>query len=224
MIATPLLKLLLKISDLTALASPLPVIIPAALAGAFNYWRKGLVRWTEVRWALMGGFPALFIGALLTTVFASYWLMLLTGIFVVLVGISMVKSVKTPIIAKSKAKQHRKLLLIGAVSGFFGGLLAIGGGIILIPAVMIFLGYSMHQAAALSLIYVAILAIPGTLIHLLLGNIDVNLAINLSLGVIPASYLGSTIALRIPSGKLKKIFGIMLILFGAYFIFMQLSI
>lgn len=217
-ISTPILKTIFSLPNLVALASPLPVTIPTALAGIYAYWKKGFIHKKITVAVIAGGLPATIIGAYLTKYINSNWLMLLTGLFVVLTGFRLFKkSVK-----KASLQNNRSILLksilIGIFAGLFSGLLAIGGGIILIPAFILFLGLSMQESAAISLLCVACFAIPGTIVHWYLHHIDWFLVLCLSIGVIPAGYLGSYTAIKLKSSHLQKIFSIFLILFGIYFI------
>lgn len=219
-ITTPILKLFFGIPEFIALASPLPVTIPTAISGVYGYWRKGITHKKTALFAIMGGLPATIVGALLTKVINSKWLMLLTGILVVLIGISFFRNNKHKIPECIKnCHENLKALLIGIVAGLFSGLLAVGGGFILVPAFVIILGLSMQEAAATSLLCVACYAIPGTIVHWQLNHIDWNLVLNLSIGVIPSSYLGAHVASFAKSKLLQRIFSLILIIFGVYFIF-----
>lgn len=93
------------------------------------------------------------------------------------------------------------LLLIGISVGFFSGLLANEGGFLQVPAFILLLGLSMHKAAGTSLVCIAGFAIPGTITHWLLGHIDPILMISLGVAVIPASYVGARVALRLKGSQ-----------------------
>lgn len=220
-IGTPVLKVFFGIPDLIALASPLPVTIPTAISGVYGHFRHGKVDKKLAIMTIITGLPATVIGAYCTKFINSHWLMILTGMFVTLTGIRLLGGN----IEKSTFNKYLSVYsmagLIGVVAGFFSGLLAIGGGIILIPAFILILGLTMQEAAGISLLCVAAFAIPGTLVHWGLNHIDWHLVLGLSIGVIPASYLGSKVCLTVKSCLLQKVFSVFLILFGIYFIFRQ---
>lgn len=183
-LSTPALKLLFPLPDLVALASPLPVTIPTALSGAYSYWRRGLVRRDVLLWTTIGGLPGVILGALGTRVVAVSWLMGLTGLFVVLIGLRLLTRVRSDAVPAAPWTRRRVVLAvtIGAAVGILSGLLANGGGFLMVPAFVLFLGLSMSEAAATSLVAVAIFAIPGTLVHWWLGHIDWLLVGALSVG------------------------------------------
>lgn len=219
-ISTPILKLFFGIPELIALASPLPVTIPTAIAGVYGHWKKGITHKKTALFAIIGGLPATILGAFLTKIINSKWLMMLTGILVVMIGLSFFRNNQHRIPECIKnCHEHLKAFLIGIVAGIFSGLLAVGGGFILVPAFVVIMGLSMQEAAATSLLCVACYAVPGTFVHWQLNHIDWNLVMNLSIGVIPASYFGAHVASFAKSNVLQRIFSLILIIFGIYFIF-----
>lgn len=223
-ISTPILRMLFAIPALIALASPLPVTIPTAVAGSYTYWRKGLVRKEIVLWTALGGVPGVVLGALGTRIVAVQWLMILTGLFVVISGIQLIRKDSRSCVAHPKIKQFNTMaLLIGFVVGIFSGLLGNGGGLLLVPAFILLLGLTPYEATSSSLACVAFYALPGTLVHWRLGHIDWMLTLGLSIGVIPASYLGSKLGLMVCEQRIKTAFGYFLTAFGADFIFTQLG-
>jgi len=224
-ISTPVLKIIFGIPDLIAIASPLPVIIPTAIGGIWGYWQKKMINLKIAFIAIICGLPATIAGAYLTKIIDSFWLMLLTGFLVIHLGIRLFLG-KDLINSrfKSDSSVFIKAGLIGLLSGFLSGLLAIGGGIILIPGFILILGLSMQEAISTSLFCIAFFALPATIVHSCLGHINWHIVLNLSIGVIPASYLGSKAGIALGSKFIRPAFSIFLILFGIYFILKQVNI
>ncbi|MHB9145268.1 MAG: sulfite exporter TauE/SafE family protein [Symbiobacteriia bacterium] len=219
-IGTPILNMLFHVPDLIALASPLPVTIPTAVSSAYSYWRKGLVRKDVALWASLAGLPGVVLGALGTRVITGPGLMVLTGVFVLIVGGRLLVRDR-PAKAGGAASRFSVPVLsgsIGLVVGLLSGLLANGGGFLLVPAFILLLGMSMQEAASTSLVCVAFYAVPGTLVHWWLGNINWLLAFALSVGVIPAGYLGSRVGLAVRGDRTRVAFGLFLSVFGVDFI------
>ena len=222
LIGTPILKIFFSLPDLIALATPLPTVIPTAISGAVGYAKKDLINTTIAKGVVLGGLPFTVVGALLTTVISGRWLMILTGLFIIFIWLRLIKNNKnTPPAFVKKIPTFVLAVLIGSISGFLSGLLAVGGGIVIMPAFLLFFGLSMQEAAATSLFCIAFLAIPGTIVHWLLGNIDWHLVINLCAGMIPASFVGAKIAISLKSRQLELLFSVFMLIFGLYFIFKQ---
>lgn len=224
-ITTPVLKVVFGLPSLIALATPLPVTIPAALAGVYGYLKRDLVNKKVAFYVVSAGLPATIIGALATKLVSGTWLMVMTGVFVIIVGIRLFYNSKLKETPQSKQIPIVVFsILTGLATGFCSGLLAIGGGIIMIPAFLLIFGMTIQEAIATSLFSIIFFAIPGTLVHWHLHHIDWLLVLNISIGVIPASYLGAKVAMQIKSQKLLMFFSIFLIAFGVYFILSQASV
>jgi uncharacterized membrane protein YfcA len=107
-------------------------------------------------------------------------------------------------------------LLIGLAAGMLSGLVGVGGGIIMVPALVFFMNYTQHQAQGSSL---AVLTLPVVIIASIsyyyqcqkLGTpIDLKVVGLLAVGFLVGGYFGSKIALAVNQDVLKKIFAIIL--------------
>ena len=98
------------------------------------------------------------------------------------------------------------LLLVGLAAGFLSGLIGIGGGIIIVPALVIFLGFSQKLAQGTSL---GILLLPVGILAVLQyykqGYLNVNYVAIVSIAFVLGGFLGSKLALSISDEKMKKI-------------------
>lgn len=107
------------------------------------------------------------------------------------------------------------LLTVGLAAGILGGMMGVGGGIIVIPALMFFLGLSQKEANATS---VAFMLAPTGLLAFLnyykAGFVNIKYAAILAIAFFVGAYFGSAWAIKMPVETLKKIFGIFLLLVG----------
>jgi len=112
------------------------------------------------------------------------------------------------------------LLTIGLISGIVGGLFGIGGGIIIIPALIFIMGLSQHNAQGTSL---AVLLLPigilGVINYHKAGYVNYQYAALLVIAFVVGSYFGSKIAVNISAEYLKKAFGVLLLIFAVKMIF-----
>lgn len=108
------------------------------------------------------------------------------------------------------------LIVIGLLAGFLSGLIGVGGGIIMVPLFLLFLGLTQHQAQGLSL---AVLLPPVTFMAVYnyhqAGAIDWRFALIVSAVFIVGGFIGSKVALSIDQQTLKKVFGGILLLIAA---------
>ena len=106
-------------------------------------------------------------------------------------------------------------IAIGIASGVISGL-GIGGGTLLIPALVILVGMAQQEAQHINLIYFIPTAIMAIVTHLKQGNIMKKEAVSLALWGLPAAALGAFIAIRLDASLLKRGFGLFLLVMGVY--------
>jgi len=104
------------------------------------------------------------------------------------------------------------VVLTGVGAGLFSGLLGVGGGTIIVPALVLILGFSQHMAQGVSLAVIIPTAIMGAYGYSLRGRLNRDLGVKLACGSVIGVFLGSRIACSLPQGDLKKIFGIFVII------------
>ena len=112
------------------------------------------------------------------------------------------------------------VIFIGFLAGVIGGM-GIGGGTILIPSLVFFLGVRQQVAQSVNLISFIPTALVAILIHLRHKNIEKKLVLKMILLGVLGALTGSLIAVNIDPWLLKKIFGGFLFIMGAYEIFSQ---
>ena len=112
------------------------------------------------------------------------------------------------------------LIMIGLMAGVFGGMFGVGGAIIMVPALVYFLGVDQHMAQGTS---VAIMLPPIGLFaaynYYKAGQVNIWYAVIIAFAFLAGGYFGSKIALALPENLMKKIFGILLLLVALRIIF-----
>ena len=115
---------------------------------------------------------------------------------------------------------HVVYVLLGVVAGIFSGMFGIGGGIILIPALVYIFGLTQHQAQGTTL---ALMLPPIGLLaawtYYKQGYINIPTALFICLGFFIGGFFGAKIAVHIPDAMLRKFFGIFLLLISIHMIF-----
>lgn len=109
-------------------------------------------------------------------------------------------------------KNNFKALLVGGAGGICAGLIGIGGGIVMVPCMVNFLGFSQYAAHATSLAAIAPLAVLSAIVYNSYGNLDLFLAMLFALGGMIGAYLGSSLMPYINPNILKRILAILCIL------------
>jgi uncharacterized membrane protein YfcA len=97
-------------------------------------------------------------------------------------------------------------LIIGLIAGSIAGIVGVGGGFIIVPVCVAFLGFPLKKAAGTSLVAIAIIAIPGIISHALLGHIYWLYGLAVIVGTIPGAQLGSWLIARLPERPMRFAF------------------
>lgn len=112
------------------------------------------------------------------------------------------------------------LLFIGVCAGFLSGMVGIGGGIVIVPMLVYFLGFEQHTAQGTTLfMFLFPIGILGVMNYYKAGHIDMKSAAVICTTFIIGSYFGSKAALTIDKDTIKRIFGIIFFLISLKMIF-----
>jgi uncharacterized protein len=114
------------------------------------------------------------------------------------------------------------IILIGVAAGMLSGLVGIGGGLVIVPALVYFLGFSQHTAQGTSLALILLpVGIFAVIFYYKQGHVDIKVVWLLAVGFIIGSALGSKVALSLPQETVKKIFAVLMILIAVKMLFLD---
>lgn len=226
-VTTPAIRLILKAPALVAVGTPLPVIIPGALTGAWTYLRRDLVDVRAATTVGVVGSIASIVGAWLSKLAGGSAVMLATAALIVYVAAD------TAVWAAKKSRGHHgqrpaapavpRVATIGLAAGLYSGFLGLGGGFVIVPLLTRWLGFDMKRAVGTSLLSVAILAIPGSVAHYLLGHIDPKIALGLAVGVVPGAAVGSRLTVLARETAVRYAFAVMLVCVAVWLVLGELG-
>lgn len=214
-ITTPAVNVLLGGTAIQAIATPLPVIFPTSLVGAFTYARAGEVSFRAARWAVGPGAVGAVAGALLTEHVNAHLLLLVTSAIIGWTAAQLIRGRTSEVAWELGTTPVWKHASIGLVAGFVSGLLGVGGGIVMVPAFTVLVGMPLKRALGTSLVVIAALVVPGTLVHAWLRHIDWTIFLALTLGVVPGARLGARLALGAREHVLRMAVGAFLLAVAA---------
>ncbi|MFN6116903.1 MAG: TSUP family transporter [Flavobacteriales bacterium] len=105
------------------------------------------------------------------------------------------------------------LALVGLFAGVLSGFVGIGGGVVMVPALVMLLGYSQHQAQGTSL---AVLVLPVVALavrnYYKAGMIDPKMVAVIAVAFVVGGYFGSKWSLALPTETVKRVFGVLMLL------------
>ena len=211
------------IATRVALGTSLAVILPTALSGCHGHACRGVVLWRPGIALGLSGLLGAFLGGTIAAHAPADLLQRFFGLVVLLGGVRMLFSrrigAKESCLNGGDLKgSNPQYFVFGSAVGIVSGLSGIGGGVILIPAMVIAMGFGMHQAVGTSSIAIAIISVGGILSYAVnglgvagrppysLGYIDLFQWALLAGSSIFMARAGVRVAHRIPAERLTYIF------------------
>jgi len=238
-LTVPVLVYLMHINPLLATTSSLFIVGTTSLVGGLRSYTKRLV---DFRAVTEFGIPSIFsifvtrhylLPAIPDHLFSVGRMNVSKEVFLMVVfAILMIAASATMILNKDEgrsgfnnAERENKtlpLILLGLLIGVITGLLGAGGGFMIIPSLVLFLRIPMKTAVGTSLLIIAINSLFGFLFSLKQFEYNWTILIVFTLLAISGIFIGSRLADRIPSVKLKKGFGWFVLIMGIYVIAREL--
>lgn len=196
----------------------LGVVFLNAASGSWAYVKMKRVDIKSALIFALATLPGAIIGAFLTSFISRNIFNIILGCLLILVSVFLLINphYRTETQVKKMKWTHRSLvdnkgehytysfnirtgIMISFFVGFLSSLLGIGGGIIHVPALTIFLNFPVHVATATSHFILAVMALAGTIVHIAQGNLNHNWGMMLSIGfgVILGAQMGAYVSHRV---------------------------
>lgn len=238
-IIVPVLIVFLGFTTVEATSTSLAALLmPVGVFAAIAYYRKNLLDRRGSIWIALGllGTSAVgAMGALEIDRLDPDLMKQIYGVFLLIMGWRFMEPRKAywewwGITAQTsqappltKAKDHPqwyKLLLIGLVAGVFSGLFGIGGGVVIVPALVVWLGYEQKLAVGTSLGALLMpVGLPGVVVFARDGVLDLPVAAGVAAGLVVGAFFGARIALNLSSAQITRLYGVFLFVNAIRFIF-----
>ena len=221
-LTVPLLVYLVGQPEKVAIAGSLAVVGGIALAGAIPSALRGGVEWRSVGWFGVPGMLGTVLGAHLSRWIAGDVQLLL---FAAVMGVAAWRMTRSaPATTTVAAPRSRAWIVVDGLGvGLLTGLVGVGGGFMIVPALVLLGGLPMHRAIATSLWIIALNAFSGLGKHLFVLD-AAGLALDWPLlglftgvGAI-GSVVGQKLASRLPQGLLRRGFAALLVVMGLYIV------
>ena len=223
-ITVPVLVYLVGEPEKLAIAESLGIVTLISLVGAIPFAIKRLVDWRSVLFFGVPGMFGAYGGAYLSTYMSgSAQLLLFAGVMLVAAAMMFRKSVP-PVSGKRLAAW--KVVVEGLMVGVLTGLVGVGGGFLIVPALVLFGGLSMHRAVGTSLAIIALKSISGFYKYVDLleaSGQPVNWDLVLLFGAIgiAGSFLGREVGQHLSQERLKKGFAVFLVFVGIFILWQK---
>jgi uncharacterized protein len=208
-----------------AIVMSLPVVGGASLVGATRHAMLGNV---SLRVALPFGAAAMvgaFVGAKLAYLISGTTQLVLLALVMLAAAISMLRNAKLPEHAiGAPDRPTLGLLAIGVAGGMLTGIVGVGGGFLIVPALVVLGGVPMRQAVGTSLVVIAMNTLAGYAGYH--GTVDVPWLMVLQFGGVAALgiLIGSVLLKRVPQQMLKRAFAVLLLFIGVLILWQNRSL
>lgn len=161
-LTVPMLVYVLRLDAHIAVATSLVIVGINALAGAGMHWREQHVRLKQALLFGAYGIPAAFVGARLSRFLSGPMLLVLFALLMLVIAALMLRGGAKPA-GQGGAAAWWRVMLGGLGVGFLTGFLGVGGGFLIVPALVLLLGMEMPDAVGSSLVVIAINSAAGLL-------------------------------------------------------------
>jgi uncharacterized protein len=223
-LTVPVLVYLVQEPQKLAIAESLAIVGGISLIGALPYAFKRLIHWKSVLWFGIPGVAGTYLGA-----YFSQWLigamqLLLFALIMLTAAYSMWRA-KNSRADKSKRHPLWQILLEGLAVGIITGLVGVGGGFLIIPALVVLGGLTMRLAVGTSLLIIAMKSFVGFFKYAqVLSQYHVNwglIALFVGLGIV-GSFTGSFLSQKFPQQLLRKLFSVVLVALGIFILYQNI--
>jgi uncharacterized membrane protein YfcA len=216
----PLMVGIRKLTQHTAHGTSLVALVFTGLAGTAAYALKGSVDPTAA--ALLAA-TAVFTaraGARFAHALPEWKLKRSFGAFLIFVSLLLlVKPYLTGLVLSAAGWYKAGVLLVaGIFTGFLSGMMGVGGGTIMVPAMVLLAGMGQHVSQGTSLLAMVPAGAVGAYTHWRLGNVQGSLLAGLVPGIIAGTYLGGILAHLLPDTALRSVFAAVLVWTGVRYL------
>lgn len=222
----PLQVFLARTTQRRASGTSLASILPIALVGALVYYfgkGKPQIDLTVAFFLVVGSVVGAYIGAHASKRVPEHTLKIVVALLLLVVGLKEIHdaavgasaSITGHMTSHLELWHYALISLAGLAIGFLSGLTGVGGGVFLVPTMVIGFGLAQRIAQGTSLVAILPTAVVGAITHFRHGNVDLRSAARIAAAGVPAALVGAGLALWLPERILLGLFGLFL-LFATY--------
>lgn len=217
----PMMVGIKKLSQHQAHGTSLVVLVFTGITGAIIYYAtKGAVDFVSAGLLAVTAICTAGKGARLAHTLPEWKLKKIFGVFIIITSLLLVLKPYLPHAAGPLEGWIKMIILlfVGALTGLISGMMGVGGGSLMVPAMVLLVGMNQHLAQGSSLLAMIPAGAIGAWTHHKLGNVQTHLLYGLIPGVIGGTFLGSGIANYLPENILRVVFAVVIICTGIRFL------
>lgn len=220
-LAIPVLVYVLGEPVKQATTESLLIVGATALLGGLDQARGGRVRWRVAIGFGIGGAAGALAGAALNRIASPSSILIALALLMLAAAYGMLRGKRDSHAAGVGARGRTSWLRIipagigvGVLTGFFG----VGGGFVIVPALVLLLGLEMPAAVGTSLLVIALTSASALAAHLASGSIDWPLAGAFTAAAVAGALAGGRLGTRVSSARLTRIFAVLIVAVALFLI------
>ncbi|MFH1905566.1 MAG: sulfite exporter TauE/SafE family protein [bacterium] len=225
-ILVPVLLFIFRLSIKEAIGTSLCIIVLTAISAIIVHWKEKQVNLKLAIVMALSGVIGAQLGSYLNKIIPDNIIKLIFTVVVIIFGFKMWIGTNNgggKISAANNTSNIRfnksLALILGLIAGTASGLLGIGGALIMVPVMHIFLCIPMNICVGTSLFIVFFNSLSGVVGYIARGDTNLKLAILIAIGSVVAAPFGAKLSVKISREKLRKIFAVVLVLAGIAILF-----
>jgi uncharacterized membrane protein YfcA len=218
-LTVPVLIYVLGVEPRAAIAMSLAVVGATSLLSAGLHSRRGTVRWRTAALFAGSGTIAALAGARWSYAVPERWLLLAFATLMVVTSVRLLSGAPgaagmptTP----GSSPRTAQVIAAGLGVGFLTGFLGVGGGFLIVPALVLFAGLPMREAIGTSLVVIAANCAAGLAAHLAHGGFDPRLTLAVTTLAAAGAFAGTALSHRLPVAALRRGFALFVLAVGLY--------
>jgi uncharacterized protein len=223
-LTVPILTYVAGMAAKDAIMSAMFVVAVTSAVGLIGHARAGRVMWGTGIWFGASGMVGAFLGGRVAAVIPAHILMVAFGVMMAVTAIAMMRRPTHRRLTAQKELALGKAAVLGLLIGALTGLLGVGGGFLIVPALVLFARTSMQQAIGTSLLVICMNSVAGFAGHL--GHASIHWGVTLAVAAVAVtgSVLGAHVAGRVPPVLLRRAFALLVAIVAVVVLFREIGI
>ena len=219
LLTVPALVYLVGQTPQAAVTTSLAIVGANSLMGASFHRAQGTLNWKIALTFGGAGMLVSYLSAGLSKMMPEAFLLIAFAVIMLLVGGLMLTRTGNDPVEISKPRSLPVVIVSGAGVGLMTGILGIGGGFLIVPALVMLVGLPMQMAVGTSLIIIAMNSLAGFLGHAGDGSLNITMTVIFTAAGLVGTFAGARLNKRLPTGKLQKVFAWFVILLAIFLLY-----
>ncbi len=215
-LTVPALVYLVGQTPQVAVITSLAIVGANSAMGAFFHRAQGTLNWRVALLFGGSGMAVAYVAAGFSNRLSADFLMVAFAALMLTIGLLLVFRRPTQAGVEPAQLSLRKIVASGAGVGLLTGILGVGGGFLIVPALVMLVGLPMQQAVGTSLVVIAMNSLAGFMGHLGDGALDIPSLVVFVLAGMAGTFAGARMAHRLPAARLRQVFAAFVIVLAIF--------